>query len=48
MSTTGPSRTFRVAFENIKPADMVDVGMFQKYKNQVAENAAFVREILET
>ncbi|MCK5380125.1 MAG: hypothetical protein KAJ81_01565 [Candidatus Latescibacteria bacterium] len=38
---------FRYAFENIKPSDMVDVGMFQKVKNQVAENAAFVREILE-
>ena len=40
-------KAFRYAFENIKPTDMVDVGMFQKYKNQVAENAAFVREILE-
>ncbi len=37
---------FRSAFENIKPTDIVDVGMFQKYKNQVAENAALVREIL--
>ena len=33
------------AFEHIKDTDLVDVGMFQKYKNQVAENAAFVREI---
>ena len=40
-------KAFRYAFENIKPTDMVDVRMFQKYKNQVAENAAFVREILE-
>ncbi len=38
---------FLLAFNSIKPADIVDVGMFQKYKNQVAENAAFVREILE-
>ena len=37
---------FRTAFENIKPTDMVNVGMFQKHRNQVAENAAFVREIL--
>ena len=34
------------AFANIKPTDIVDVGMFQKHRNQVAENAAFVREIL--
>jgi hypothetical protein len=38
--------TFRRAFERIKPLDAVDVGMFQKHRNQVAENAAFVREIL--
>ncbi|MCX7591873.1 MAG: hypothetical protein N2255_09630 [Kiritimatiellae bacterium] len=37
---------FRFAFENIKPTDVVNVGMFQKYKNQVAENAAIVRDIL--
>jgi hypothetical protein len=37
---------FRFAFEHIKPTDLVDVGMFQKHKNQVAENAAFVRELL--
>jgi hypothetical protein len=38
--------TFRHAFVRIKPSDAVVVGMFQKYRNQVAENAAFVREIL--
>ncbi|MBN1676358.1 MAG: hypothetical protein JXR37_35265 [Kiritimatiellae bacterium] len=37
---------FRSAFEQIKPGDMVDVGMFQKHKNQVAENCGMVREIL--
>jgi len=37
---------FRFAFRNIKPTDMVDVGMFQKRKNQAAENAAIVRELL--
>jgi hypothetical protein len=26
--------------------DVVDVGMFQKYRNQVAENAGMVRELL--
>jgi len=38
---------FEFAFANIKPADLVDVGMFQKYKNQVAENSRLVREILK-
>ena len=37
---------FSFAFGNIKPGDMVNVGIFQKHRNQVAENAAFVREIL--
>jgi len=37
---------FRFAFENIKPTDIVNVGMYQKYRNQVAENAGFVRKIL--
>jgi len=39
-------KTFQSAFEKIKPTDLVDVGMFQKHKNQVAQNTAFVREIL--
>ena len=34
------------AFDNIKPGDAVVVGMFQKHKDQVAENATSVREIL--
>lgn len=34
------------AFAGIKPGDLVDVGMFQKHSNQVAENAGYVREIL--
>jgi hypothetical protein len=37
---------FRYAFSAIKASDIVDVGMFQKHRNQVAENARFVREIL--
>jgi len=37
---------FRFALGNIKKTDTVDVGMFQKHRNQVAENAGFVREIL--
>jgi hypothetical protein len=36
----------RSAYEHIKPTDAVVVGMFQKYRNQVAENAQAVREIL--
>lgn len=36
----------RFAYEHIKPTDAVVVGMFQKYRNQVAENAQAVREIL--
>lgn len=39
-------KAFEFAFANIKPNDLVDVGMFQKHRNQVAENAAFVRDIL--
>ena len=34
------------AFAAIKPTDIVNVGLFQKYKNQAAENARFVRETL--
>jgi hypothetical protein len=39
---------FRYAFNNIKPIDLVNVGMFQRDKNQVAENADIVRKILAT
>ena len=46
-STPATTRAaFRFAFDHIKPADGVDVGMFQKHANQVAENARMVREIL--
>jgi hypothetical protein len=37
---------FEYAFSHLKPTDSVVVGMFQKYKNQVAENAHLVREVL--
>ena len=36
----------RFAFESVKPTDIVNVGMFQKHKNQAKENADFAREIL--
>ena len=34
------------ALHNIKPTDIVNVGVFQRDKNQIAENAQTVREIL--
>ena len=37
--------TFRHIFARIKPSDAVVVGMFPKHRNQVAENAAIVREM---
>lgn len=39
-------RALEHAFGGLKPNDGVVVGMFQKYRNQVKENAQFVREIL--
>jgi len=39
-------RAFQFAFENIKPTDAVVVGHFQKRRNEIAENAAIVRELL--
>lgn len=47
-TTDSIREAFRFALENIKPTDMVDVGMFQKHKNQVRENADIVREVLVT
>ncbi len=37
---------FEYAFANIKPIDGVVVGMFPKYRDQVEENARYVRQIL--
>jgi len=36
----------RFTFKNIKPNDVVLLGMWQKYKDQVAENVGYVRKIL--
>jgi hypothetical protein len=36
----------RFALESIKPSDVILVGMWQKYKDQVAENAGFARKVL--
>jgi hypothetical protein len=38
---------FQFSFDHIKATDIVDVGMFQKHKNQVAENARLVAAILQ-
>ncbi|MDZ7372722.1 MAG: hypothetical protein ONB23_02015 [candidate division KSB1 bacterium] len=37
---------FAYAFANLKPNDAIVVGMFPKYKDEAAENAAIVRELL--
>ena len=37
---------FEFALANIKPTDALVAGMFRKYKNQVAENAQIVRDLL--
>ncbi|MCW5982027.1 MAG: hypothetical protein KIT09_28335 [Bryobacteraceae bacterium] len=38
-------QAFRFAYENIKPNDGLIVGMYPKYSDQIAENAARVRQI---
>ena len=37
---------FAEAFTHIKPTDAIVVGMFPNSRDQIAENAGFVREIL--
>lgn len=39
-------RTFKFAFDNIKSTDAVVVGIFQKHKNQIAQDASIVRKLL--
>ncbi|MCL1796253.1 MAG: hypothetical protein FWG37_05095 [Clostridia bacterium] len=39
-------RAFEEAYANIKPSDVCCMGCFQRDKNQIAENAELVREIL--
>ena len=44
-----PHMAFQYAFENIKPTDVINVGMFRGDKdNMVEENAQLVNEILST
>lgn len=38
-------RAFEQAFANLKPTDATIVGMYQQFGDQVAENAAIVREV---
>ena len=38
-------RCFEEAFAGIKPTDAVIIGMYQQFGDQVAENAAIVREL---
>jgi len=39
-------KAFEFAFQHIKPIDIVDVGMFPKYSDQVKENVQIVSNIL--
>ncbi len=46
IGNTGEIRQcFKTAFDKIKPTDAVIVGMYQQFNDQVAENAAIVREL---
>jgi hypothetical protein len=38
-------QAFETAFANIKPSDALIVGMWQQFSDQVAENAALVRQV---
>ena len=44
----GIEDALRDAFDNIKPVDVVLLGMWQKYKDQVSQNTATVRRILRS
>ena len=47
-SSESLEQALRFAFEHIKPTDVVLLGMWQKYKDQVAENTTLARRILAT
>ena len=42
----GVEAALRFAYEHIKPTDVVIVGMWQRYRDQVGENTEIVRRIL--
>jgi hypothetical protein len=46
ISGAGVEQAFRTAFECIKPTDGVFVGIFQRVKDEVKENAEIVYRIL--
>jgi hypothetical protein len=33
------------ALSHIKPTDVIDIGVFQKHRNEIAEDAAIVRDL---
>ncbi len=37
-------KAFKFAYENIKPTDVLIVGMFPKFKDQITENTGYARE----
>jgi len=45
-SPAAVERAIRFALKNIKPTDVVLLGMWHKYKDQVAENVGYVRKAL--
>jgi hypothetical protein len=45
-SAAAIERALRFAYANIKPTDVVVLGMWQKHKDQVAENVGYIRRIL--
>jgi len=45
-SDEGLAAALRLAYGSIKPTDVVAVGMWQKYKDQVGQNTRLVRDIL--
>jgi hypothetical protein len=47
-SRGGLEQAFRFAFDHIKPTDAVIVGMYPRFRDEAAENAAIVRRLLST
>ena len=42
-STESVQAAFKFGYQNIKPTDVLIVGMFPKYKDQITENAEHTR-----
>ena len=45
-SDEGLAAALRLAYDSIKPTDVVAVGMWQKYNDQVGQNTRLVRDVL--